>query len=113
MSWVDDPTLALAVRERLMERFDKAKWTVGDMDGEPTLDADIGQVGITIYTEREPVEWSVTLIALDGTTPPNAFTSKGDALSIESAKVVAMSYAMPLLDKAVRFLVGDEVDFSQ
>lgn len=94
---------ALAMEGRVQD----IEWQDGDVDGERTLDGDAGQVAITIYIDREPAFWSATIIPLDAAVGGLSFTRSGEALSISSAKIDAAMEVPGLIDKAVRFLIGE------
>jgi hypothetical protein len=94
---------------RLYQRLHEAEWVENDSDGEPVLDCKVGQIAITIYTKRVPVEWSIVVLALDaGTTDPQ-FRVSGQALSVGSAKTHAIPCAVNLADRSIRYLIGESL----
>ena len=100
-------TLSGPVAVSLNARLSDLEWTDGDLDGEATLDADVGQLALTVYPDREPPEWSVTVVALDQAVGGDLCTVRGTALSAASAQIDAAMAAPELLDRAVRYLTGE------
>lgn len=104
----DFHTVSGPVALSISSNLSSLDWREGTMDGQPLLEADAGQLALTVYTDAEPPRWSVTLICMDQAVGGGFFTVEGEALSIASAQIDAASAAPVLIDRAVRYLAGEE-----